>query len=106
MPLHQPAFADFINVSDVDLGEIKVDANGNDVTEFDCRAETGKPIDCRDPEVFHLLMTAAKERFKDIHFYRFGKAVRGTNDSSCHMAWKFRPNEGMVTGFIRIIGNL
>ncbi|KAL8127832.1 uncharacterized protein LOC141717317 [Apium graveolens] len=101
MASHQPAFANFINVSDVDLGDIRVDSNGNDLGEFDCNEAMEKPIDCRDPEVFHLLMTAAIERFKDIHFYRFGKAVRGWNDSSCHMAWRFRPNEGKVTGFYK-----
>ncbi|CAA2995219.1 Hypothetical predicted protein [Olea europaea subsp. europaea] len=42
---------------------------------------------------------AAIEKFKDRDFYRFGKPVRWINDSSCHMAWRFRPEEGKTTAF-------
>ncbi|KAG6387043.1 hypothetical protein SASPL_152225 [Salvia splendens] len=58
-----------------------------------------EPINCRDLEVFHLLMTTAIDKFKDVHFNRFGKPVEGENGSSCHMAWRFRPKEGKATGF-------
>ncbi|KAL1567567.1 hypothetical protein AAHA92_03033 [Salvia divinorum] len=51
-------------------------------------------IDCGDPEVFQLLMSAAFERLKDVDFYRFGKPVEGDNCSCCHMAWRFRHREG------------
>ncbi|KAG6385201.1 hypothetical protein SASPL_154029 [Salvia splendens] len=70
-------------------------------TEFSdsgsCRVDD--PINCRDLEVFHLLMTAAIDKFKDVHFNRFGKPVEGENGSSCHMAWRFRPKEGKATGY-------
>lgn len=48
-----------------------------------------------------MMMKAAIEHFKDIHFYRFGKAVAGLNDSSCHMAWRFRPKEGKTAAFYK-----
>lgn len=46
-------------------------------------------------------MRAAIEYFKDIHFYRFGKPVRGTNHTSCHMAWRFRPKDGKTAAFYK-----
>ncbi|CAI9782294.1 unnamed protein product [Fraxinus pennsylvanica] len=67
----------------------------------DCSGKVDEPINCRDPEVFHLLMRAAIEKFKDMHFYRFGKPVSGNNDSSCHMAWRFRPKEGKAAAFYK-----
>lgn len=92
----QAAFTAFINISDVESAVM-----GAGFEEFsesrDCRADD--PINCRDLEVFHLLMRAAIEEFKDIHFYKFGKPVGGDNGSSCHMAWRFRPKEGKVAGF-------
>ncbi|PIN20349.1 hypothetical protein CDL12_06940 [Handroanthus impetiginosus] len=89
---NQTAFAAFINLTDV---ESAVGTSEN----HDCRVDG--PIDCRDPDVFHLLMRAAIEKFTDIHFYRFGKPVRGDNDSSCHMAWRFRPKEGKAAAFYK-----
>ncbi|CAN4110116.1 unnamed protein product [Withania somnifera] len=85
---NQTAFSTFINLNDVD-------------SNLDCRGKIDDPIDCTDPDVFHLLMRAAIEKFKDIHFYRFGKPVRGLNDSSCHMAWRFRPKEGKTAAFYK-----
>ncbi|XP_059661280.1 uncharacterized protein LOC132307507 [Cornus florida] len=90
-PNQTSAFATIINVSDVDYG----------TSNPECESEVSTPIDCTDPEVFHVMMKAAIEHFKDIHFYRFGKAVRGFNDSSCHMAWRFRPKEGKIAGFYK-----
>ncbi|XP_042041200.1 uncharacterized protein LOC121786631 [Salvia splendens] len=58
------------------------------------RCGMDEAIDCGDPEVFQLLMSAAFERFKDVDFYRFGKPVEGDNCSCCHMAWRFRRREG------------
>ncbi|KAL1812983.1 hypothetical protein ACET3Z_023048 [Daucus carota] len=92
----------FINVTDVNLGvPLREDINADEVTPFECESQIGKPIDCTDPAVFNLLMTSAIEEFKDIHFYRFGKPVRGYNDSSCHMAWRFRPKEGKTAAFYK-----
>ncbi|CAN4084540.1 unnamed protein product [Withania somnifera] len=96
---NQTAFSSFINLNDVDVpgGD-----NGSVVeNNLDCRGKIDDPIDCTDPDVFHLLMRAAIEKFKDIHFYRFGKPVRGLNDSSCHMAWRFRPKEGKTAAFYK-----
>uniref|UniRef100_A0A5B7AJJ4 O-fucosyltransferase family protein n=1 Tax=Davidia involucrata TaxID=16924 RepID=A0A5B7AJJ4_DAVIN len=94
MAANQTAFATFINITDVDSGTPVT-------TNLECEGEVDKPIDCTDPEVFHLMMKAAIEHFKDIHFYRFGKSVRGSNDSSCHMAWRFRPKEGKTAAFYK-----
>ncbi|XAR68241.1 hypothetical protein NMG60_11003310 [Bertholletia excelsa] len=94
MAANQTAFATFINITDVDNGET-VKAN------VDCDGEVDKPIDCTDQEVFHVMMKAAIEQFKDIHFYRFGKPVRGYDDRSCHMAWRFRPKEGKTAAFYK-----
>ncbi|KAH6776165.1 calcium ion-binding protein [Perilla frutescens var. hirtella] len=92
----QTAFSAFINVSDVESAVMG--AGFEEFTEIrDCRV--ADPINCRDLEVFHLLMRAAIEEFSDVHFYKFGKPVEGDNSSSCHMAWRFRPKEGKVGGF-------
>ncbi|CAL5393669.1 unnamed protein product [Camellia sinensis] len=92
MAANQTAFATFINITDVD----------NDVpATASVECEVDKPIDCTDQEIFHVMMKAAIEYFKDIHFYRFGKAVAGLNDSSCHMAWRFRPKEGKTAAFYK-----
>ncbi|KAL9253796.1 hypothetical protein AKJ16_DCAP03737 [Drosera capensis] len=79
--------------------QVILDSDGTEDSDVSsgCEGEVDKPIDCRDPEVFHMMMTAAIEKFKDIHFYRFGKPVRGSDDRSCDMAWRFKPNEGKVT---------
>ncbi|KAL6561329.1 hypothetical protein OROMI_016930 [Orobanche minor] len=95
-----------------DIGVIKT---GDDFTDLDSVVETGPkepmvvsrnrdckvddPIDCRDSDMFHLLMRAAIEKFKDTHFYRFGKPIQGDNGSSCHMAWRYRPKEGKAAVF-------
>ncbi|CAK9167183.1 unnamed protein product [Ilex paraguariensis] len=94
MAPNQTAFATFINASDVESEVL-------DQNSLDCKGKIDEPIDCTDPEVFHLMMKAAIEQYKDIHFYRFGKSVRGNNDSSCHMAWRFRPMEGKTAAFYK-----
>ncbi|KAG5545833.1 hypothetical protein RHGRI_018104 [Rhododendron griersonianum] len=96
MAANQTAFATFINVTDV-----VEDATPVTTTSLECEAEVGKPIDCTDQEVFHVMMKAAIEQFKDIHFYRFGKPVRGSDETSCHMAWRFRPKEGKAAAFYK-----
>ncbi|KAK1389172.1 Transcriptional activator like [Heracleum sosnowskyi] len=102
MAVNQTVFESFINVTDVNLGvPLREDINADEVTPFECESQIGKPIDCTDPDVFHLMMTSAIEVFKDIHFYRFGKPVRGYNDSSCHMAWRFRPKDGKTAAFYK-----
>ncbi|KAL3849106.1 hypothetical protein ACJIZ3_010988 [Penstemon smallii] len=98
---NQTAFASFINITDVESAVIVNDAEEPEVVPENHDCGVHDPINCRDPDVFHLLMKVAIERFKDIHFYRFGKPVRGNNDSSCHMAWRFRPKEGKAAAFYK-----
>uniref|UniRef100_A0A7N0ZS72 O-fucosyltransferase family protein n=1 Tax=Kalanchoe fedtschenkoi TaxID=63787 RepID=A0A7N0ZS72_KALFE len=94
MPANQTAFASFINITDIDVPSIAD-------TGSDCDGDVNKPIDCKDPEVFHMMMSFAIDHFKDTHFYRFGKPVRGSNDSTCDMAWRFRPKEGKAAAFYK-----
>lgn len=94
MTPNQTAFATFINVTDVD-------SVGTGTILRHCEGDMDSPIDCSDPEVFHLMMKAAIEQFKDIHFYRFGKPVHGSNASTCDMAWRFRPKEGKTAAFYK-----
>lgn len=93
---NQTAFATFINITDV-----VEDTPAVTTTRLECEAEVGKPIDCKDQEVFHVMMKAAIEQYKDIHFYRFGKSVPGSEENSCHMAWRFRPKEGKRAAFYK-----
>jgi hypothetical protein len=96
MAANQTAFNTFINITDVaDSAELAANVGS------DCQNETGKPIECKDPEVFHTMMRAAIEKFKDIHFYRFGKPVRGDEDNTCDMAWRFRPKEGKTASLYK-----
>lgn len=90
MSPNQTVFPNFVNLVDTDSAESENECDPND-----------KVIDCRGPEVFHTMIKDAIERFKDIHFYRFAKAVRGSNDSSCHMAWRFRPKNGNPNAFYK-----
>lgn len=102
MTANETAYGKYINASDV-INPVTSEADGEaeEKEARDCSGEIDKPIDCTDPEVFHLMMSAAIEQFKDIHFYRFGKPVRGMNDSSCHMAWRFRPKEGKTASLYK-----
>lgn len=70
-------------------------------TELEC--DPSSPIDCTDPDTFHIMMRAAIEHFPDIHFYRFGKAVRGapSDPASCDMAWRFRPKDAKRAAFYK-----
>ncbi|KAK3184571.1 hypothetical protein Dsin_031857 [Dipteronia sinensis] len=95
--MNQTEVGSFINITDVTNLTSEAIDNGELVTT----CEVDSPIDCTDPEVFHLLMRKAIEHFKETHFYRFGKAVRGDNDSSCDMAWRFRPKEGKTAAFYK-----
>ncbi|XP_031128217.1 uncharacterized protein LOC116030190 [Ipomoea triloba] len=96
---NQTAFATFINLTDVDIAlPVTETETGN---ELECQGKTDEPIDCKDPDVFHLLMKATIEKFKDVHFYKFGKPVPGSNETSCHMAWRFRPKEGKSAAFYK-----
>ncbi|KAL1567568.1 hypothetical protein AAHA92_03034 [Salvia divinorum] len=60
-----------------------------------------EPINCRDDDVFELLMSAAFENLKGVDFYQFGKPVEGDNGSSCHMAWRFKHKEENLVGFYK-----
>lgn len=96
MAANQTAFNTFINITDVaDTAEISANVG------TECEGDAGKPIDCKDPEVFHTMMRAAIEKFKDIHFYRFGKPIRGSEDNNCDMAWRFRPKEGKTASLYK-----
>ncbi|KAL2474415.1 hypothetical protein Adt_35151 [Abeliophyllum distichum] len=101
MASNQTAFSTFINITDVDNAVVGAETELTFAETHDCSGKVDDPINCRDPEVFHLLMRAAIEKFKDMHFYRFGKPVSGNNDSSCHMAWRFRPKEGKAAAFYK-----
>ncbi|GAB2275014.1 hypothetical protein Dimus_009782 [Dionaea muscipula] len=108
MAPNQTEISTFINITDVpvvktaEIAEVvETDGTENSDASSGCQGETDKPVDCRDPEVFHMMMRAAIEKFKDIHFYRFGKPVRGSDDRSCDMAWRFRPKEGKAAGFYK-----
>ncbi|GKV41243.1 hypothetical protein SLEP1_g48808 [Rubroshorea leprosula] len=97
MTPNQTVVAGFINITDVENLERTPETGSSDCdTDF-----ATKPLDCRDPEVFHLMMKAAIEQFKDIHFYRFGKPVAGSNETTCDMAWRFRPKEGKTAAFYK-----
>lgn len=93
MTSNQTAIATFLNITDVAVPLV------SDSSE--CESEMGKRIDCTNPEIFHLMMRTAIEHFKDIHFYRFGKSVPGGNESTCDMAWRFRPKEGKTAAFYK-----
>ncbi|KAK6142344.1 hypothetical protein DH2020_022692 [Rehmannia glutinosa] len=101
----QTAFAMFINITDLDSA-IGTGLEEPMVVPENRHCKADDPIDCRDPDLFHLLMRATIEKFKDIHFYRFGKPVRGDNDSSCHMAWRYRRTKGKQPHLTRITGVL
>ncbi|GLT51137.1 hypothetical protein SLA2020_245670 [Shorea laevis] len=97
MTPNQTVVAGFINITDVENLESTPETSSSD-----CDSDFAtKQLDCRDPEVFHLMMKAAIEQFKDIHFYRFGKPVAGSNETSCDMAWRFRPKEGKTAAFYK-----
>ncbi|KAL5701496.1 hypothetical protein ACHQM5_026824 [Ranunculus cassubicifolius] len=94
VPSNQTAFAsDFvINATDVSAPEV--------IPASECD-DTDSSIDCSNTDIFHLMMTTAIDQFKDIHFYRFGKPVPGSNSSTCDMAWRFRPKEGKAAAFYK-----
>ncbi|XP_062200106.1 uncharacterized protein LOC133902509 [Phragmites australis] len=49
------------------------------------------PLDCADPQLFHLMMRSAIDTFHAVHFSRFGRPVPGDPPSaSCDMAWRAR----------------
>lgn len=101
MAPNQTAVSTFINITDVENSNVE-NANGESLESVvSCEGNVDAPIDCSDPEVFHLMMRKTIEQFKDIHFYKFGKPVRGVNDSSCDMAWRFRPKEGKTAAFYK-----
>lgn len=72
-----------------------------DSVVHDCGGKVDEPIDCGDLDLFILLMRSAMDKLKDIQFYRFGKPVKGNNDSSCHMAWRYKPKEANATAFYK-----
>ncbi|KAI5435352.1 hypothetical protein KIW84_021964 [Lathyrus oleraceus] len=83
MAANESVFGSIINMTDVDNS---VSGESNEAEATQCEGNSG-PIDCRDPE--------------DIHFYKFGKPVAGSNDSTCDMAWRFRPKDGKAAAFYK-----
>ncbi|CAA0357229.1 hypothetical protein AtNW77_Chr2g0224781 [Arabidopsis thaliana] len=99
MLANQTAFAEFININDVEAStnETTSEEEGN---KLECDVNT--PIDCKDQQVFHLMMRATIDKFKDIHFYKFGKPVTGEEGvNSCDMAWRYRPRDGKSAAFYK-----
>nr|XP_018676945.1 PREDICTED: uncharacterized protein LOC103973386 [Musa acuminata subsp. malaccensis] len=93
-----PAAIHLADLPDSNSSSAAATAAGGDSTDCDDAA----PINCADPEVFHLMMRATIESFRDVHFYRFGKPVRGGDGGgSCDMAWRFRPKDAKRAGFYK-----
>ncbi|KAJ3672210.1 hypothetical protein LUZ60_006931 [Juncus effusus] len=90
--LSDPATTDSVAASDVE--EISQPSDQDDTTK-DC--DVNSPINCADPELFHVMMKSTIDYFPDVHFYRFGKPVPVTQNpgtgtgTSCDMAWRFKP---------------
>ncbi|KAK3129382.1 hypothetical protein QOZ80_6BG0478650 [Eleusine coracana subsp. coracana] len=56
------------------------------------------PLDCADPQLFHLMMRRAIDAFPAVHFSRFGRPVPGDPPSaSCDMAWRARSDSDSPT---------
>ncbi|XP_006857730.2 uncharacterized protein LOC18447574 [Amborella trichopoda] len=96
---NQSTFLTFINITDIFPASNVTTVVSEPIEE--CSNSIRDPIDCTDPEIFHLMMRLAIETFNDIHFYRFGKPVRGPNLTTCDMAWRFRPKEGKAAAFYK-----
>jgi hypothetical protein len=97
-------------VADSDGNEASLQDNSNTTldpspdisvpSDEDCGLNT--PINCVDPEVFHILMKAAIEAFPDVHFHRFGKPVAGDDTgNSCDMAWRYQPKIAKRPGIFK-----
>lgn len=111
-PANETVAADsFIKISDIapaspsvvegDTNTAADDGTTAAAIEQPKECDAAAPIDCSDPEIFHMMMRAAIEQFKDVHFYRFGKSVRGDGDNSCDMAWRFRPKDAKRAAFYK-----
>ncbi|XP_073012018.1 uncharacterized protein [Typha latifolia] len=85
----------------IQLSDLKEKENTESTSADSPDCDADGPINCADPEVFHLMMRGAIENFADIHFYRFGKPTRGDTDTSCDMAWRFRPKNAKRAGFYK-----
>ncbi|KAK9156374.1 hypothetical protein Sjap_003854 [Stephania japonica] len=92
---------DYLNLTLLTPTGLSLDDVASNVSTsgLECVGSWDQPIDCTNPEVFHLMMRVTIETFKDVHFYKFGKPVRGTNSSTCDMAWRYRPKEGNADAF-------
>ncbi|CAN4096278.1 unnamed protein product [Withania somnifera] len=82
---NQTTFSTFINLTDVDISLLATDVDTE--SDPDCHGKTDEPIDCTSRDVFHLLMKAAIEKFKDTHSYKFRKP--------------FRPKDGQTAPFYK-----
>ncbi|EEF37810.1 uncharacterized protein LOC8288338 [Ricinus communis] len=90
-----------INITDIETPSVGAVVDATDINPEITPENCVGPIDCKDPEVFHLMMRKAIEHFKDLHFYRFGKPAPGVNDTSCDMAWRYRPKEAAAAAFYK-----
>lgn len=60
--------------------------------------DPSSPLDCADPQLFHLMMRSAIDAFPTVHFSRFGRPVPGEPPSSyCDMAWRARSNSSSAS---------
>ncbi|CAA6670715.1 unnamed protein product [Spirodela intermedia] len=101
-PVNETVATDsFIKISDIAPSAAADDSMTAVAIEQPKECDATAPIDCSDPEIFHMMMRAAIEQFKDVHFYRFGKSVRGDGDNSCDMAWRFRPKDAKRATFYK-----
>ncbi|KAL1160976.1 hypothetical protein V6Z11_A07G101300 [Gossypium hirsutum] len=98
MVSNQTAFATFINAKDVVATK---ERSTDEISLSRCEGDWKEPIDCKDPEVFYLMMKVVIERFEDIHFYQFGKPNPGPKENTCDMAWRIRPKEGKTVAFYK-----
>ncbi|XP_002965422.2 uncharacterized protein LOC9635335 isoform X3 [Selaginella moellendorffii] len=48
-------------------------------------------INCSDPDVLVAIQLANKKKFPDMGVFQYGVPVRGSKDSACDIAWRFKP---------------
>jgi hypothetical protein len=75
----------------ITIAEVKEEEVKASTENSICDTQT---IDCSDHEVGSAMMRFALENFQDIKFYGFGKPVKGSNESTCDMSWRFKPKVG------------
>ncbi|KAJ7234006.1 hypothetical protein O6H91_17G045000 [Diphasiastrum complanatum] len=51
------------------------------------------PINCSDPGVMIAIEKANLDKFPDIESFEYGAPVRGSDETECDIAWKFKPKK-------------